>query len=71
MAYVFKVFTYAWQKLHYPQLWKELLAEVSGDDQPHEYSYAQRVIRVEVDHDTLETFISYDDSILCLSPPKF
>lgn len=47
MACVFKVCTCTWQKLHYPQLWKELLAEVSGCDKPHEYSYAQRVIGVE------------------------
>lgn len=72
MAYVFKVFTYIWQKLHYPQLWKELLAEVPGCDKPHEYSYAQRVIGVEADHETLETFFFYNDhSILCLSPLKF
>lgn len=54
--YVFKVFTYTWHKLHYPQFWKELLAEVNGCDKPCAYSYAQSVIGVDIDHKFLEGF---------------
>lgn len=63
---VFKVFTYTWQKLHYPQYWKELLAEVPVCDKPCAYSYAQSRIGMYIDHAFLERFFFFLMIILSL-----